>query len=245
MRIVLATNNANKVQELKTMLKECSSVSGVSCISDTGLAFVPQETGGTFEANAMQKAVETAEFLAKNGYDKAMIVADDSGLEIDALGGEPGVDSALYMGRETPYTIRNARIIELLADVPDEKRTARFVCVIACIMPCGEKHMFRGKIEGIIAREQRGENGFGYDPIFLVPEYGKVMAELSSEEKNAISHRWRALGQIVEMLDAQDTPLDTFDYELAKRADNDTATETIAFDEIIDDLGIGCDELQG
>jgi XTP/dITP diphosphohydrolase len=206
MLIILATNNPNKVQELKNLLRSEKEFPReeefprVVSLSDLGLVFVPAETGSSFEANAKQKATETAAFLRAQNRDgfivvenDFIVVADDSGLEIDALGGEPGVDSANFMGRETPYAIRNAKIIERLADVPDDRRTARFVCVIAVVFADGKSFHVRGEVNGVIAREQKGENGFGYDPIFFLPEYNKTTAELSEDEKNAISHRGIAL----------------------------------------------------
>ena len=127
-------------------------------------------------------------------------MADDSGLEIDALGGEPGIYSARYMGEDTSYDIKNQNLIDRLEGIPEEKRTARFVCAIACAFPDGRILTSRGTMEGLIAHEIRGENGFGYDPIFSLPQYGKYSAELSSDEKNAISHRGEALRRIREVL---------------------------------------------
>ena len=128
-------------------------------------------------------------------------MADDSGLVVDALHGEPGVYSARWMGEDTSYRIKNAEIIRLLAGVPEEKRTARFVCAIACVFPDGRELVEEAVYEGIIGYEERGENGFGYDPIFYVPEKGRYSAELSPEEKNAISHRGKALRAMRKRLD--------------------------------------------
>ena len=122
-----------------------------------------------------------------------LVLADDSGLEIDYLDGKPGVQSARFMGHDTPYSIKNKKILEMLEGVPEEKRTARFVSVIAAAFPDGRTVTARGTIEGIIGYEIKGENGFGYDPIFYIPELGKYSAELSLEEKNKISHRGKAL----------------------------------------------------
>ena len=128
------------------------------------------------------------------------MLADDSGLVVDYIGGEPGIYSARYMGEDTSYRIKNQNLIDRLEGVPDEKRTARFVCVIAAAYPDGTVKTARGTMEGIIGYEERGENGFGYDPIFFLPEYGCSSAELSMEEKNKISHRGKALRAIKEVL---------------------------------------------
>ena len=128
------------------------------------------------------------------------VLADDSGLEIDALGGEPGVDSANYMGRETPYDVRHERILELMADVPEKQRAARFVCVIAVMTPDFGVKTFRAVVDGRIAAKPAGGGGFGYDPIFFVPELGATTAELSKEQKNAISHRGKALRMALDFM---------------------------------------------
>lgn len=129
-----------------------------------------------------------------------IVLADDSGLEIDYLNKEPGIYSARYMGEDTSYHIKNANLIERLEGVPDEKRTARFVCAIAAAFPDGRRETVRATMEGCIGYEEKGENGFGYDPIFYLPEYGCTSAELSMEEKNRISHRGKALRLIKEEL---------------------------------------------
>ena len=130
----------------------------------------------------------------------ALVLADDSGLEIDYLNGEPGVYSARYMGEETSYRIKNRNLLERLKGVPEEKRTARFVCVIAAALPDGRVLTARGTIEGIIGYEERGEGGFGYDPIFFLPEYGSSTAVLTMEKKNELSHRGKALRAMKEEL---------------------------------------------
>ena len=129
-----------------------------------------------------------------------LTLADDSGLEIDALNGEPGIYSSRYLGEDTSYVKKNSVILERLKDVPEEKRSARFVCAVAAAFPDGQTKVIRGTMEGIIGYEIKGENGFGYDPIFYLPQYGKYSAELSSDEKNAISHRGEALRRIREVL---------------------------------------------
>ena len=153
-----------------------------------------QIDGKTFEENAIIKA----EAIRK--MTNCLVLADDSGLEVDYLDKAPGIYSARFMGEDTSYRIKNKAIIDKLAGVPDEKRTARFVCAIAAAFPDGKTITRRGTIEGIIGYEERGENGFGYDPIFFLPEYGKSTAELSPEEKNTISHRGNALRLIKEVI---------------------------------------------
>ena len=157
------------------------------------------EDGETFEENAMIKASAIAQALREDGV-QAVVLADDSGLEVDYLNKEPGVYSARYMGEDTSYTVKNANLIQRLEGVPDEERTARFVCVIAAVFPDGRKFATRAAIEGRIGYEERGQNGFGYDPIFYLPEYGKYSAELDPEEKNRISHRGKALEEMKKVL---------------------------------------------
>ena len=152
------------------------------------------EDGKTFEENAVIKAKAICEMTGE------IVLADDSGLEVDYLNKEPGVYSARYMGENTSYRIKNASLIQRLEGVPDEKRTARFVCVIAAAFPDGTVKTVRGTMEGRIGYREEGENGFGYDPIFYLPEYGCSSAVLSMEEKNKISHRGKALRAIKEEL---------------------------------------------
>ena len=152
------------------------------------------EDGKTFEENALIKA------KAVCGACGEIVLSDDSGLEVDYLNKEPGIYSARYMGEDTSYHIKNASLIERLSGVPDEKRTARFVCAVAVVFPDGREMVLRRTMEGRIAYEEKGENGFGYDPIFFLPEYGCTSAELSPEEKNRISHRGKALRAIREFL---------------------------------------------
>lgn len=146
------------------------------------------EDGTSFLENAVIKAKAVAACA-----EGAIVLADDSGLEVDYLNKEPGIYSARYMGEDTPYSIKNANIISRLEGVPEEKRSARFVCAIACVLPDGKVLDSQAAIEGRIGYEEKGGNGFGYDPIFQVPEYGRSTAELSEEEKNQISHRGKAL----------------------------------------------------
>lgn len=166
-------------------------------MKEAGLAPDIEENGTTFEENARIKAYAVAQALAgQDGSRERVVMADDSGLEIDYLNGEPGVYSARYLGEETPFSEKSADLLRRLKNVPEEKRTARFVCAIASVFPGGEEVNARGTIEGRIGYELRGDNGFGYDPIFYLPEYGRTAAELSDEEKNRISHRSRALEQM-------------------------------------------------
>jgi XTP/dITP diphosphohydrolase len=152
------------------------------------------EDGKTFEENALIKARAVCK---ASGH---LALADDSGLEVDALGKEPGIYSARYMGEDTSYDIKNQNIIDRLSGVPDEERTARFVCAMAAVFPDGTEKTFVRNMEGRIGYKIAGENGFGYDPIFYLPEYGKTSAEISPEEKNAISHRGQALRALADYL---------------------------------------------
>lgn len=190
-RIIFATGNENKMKEIRMILQGlCVDGEPVEIVSmkEADVVVDIEENGASFQENARIKA----EAVWKCATD-AFVMADDSGLEIDYLNKEPGIYSARYLGEDTSYHVKNKTLIERLDGVPDEKRTARFVCAIACMVPGGECLETQGTIEGRIGYEERGENGFGYDPIFYVPEYGKSTAELSAEEKNKISHRGNAL----------------------------------------------------
>lgn len=193
-KIIVATGNQNKMKEIREIIKR-DDIEFVS-LKDEGLQDIEiVEDGKTFEENAVIKA-KTIAHITKN-----IVIADDSGLEVDYLDKAPGVYSARYMGQDTPYTIKNNHIIELLKDAKGEERSARFVCVIACVMPDGETFTTRGTIEGRIGYEEKGENGFGYDPIFYLPERGCTTAELPPEQKNEISHRGRALKAMYKKLE--------------------------------------------
>ena len=157
------------------------------------------EDGKSFEENAMIKASAIAELPEVRAMD-AIVLADDSGLEIDALNKEPGVYSARYMGEDTSYDVKNKNLIDRLDGVPKEKRTARFVCAIAAVLPDGRELVTRQTMEGYIGWEPEGENGFGYDPIFYLDEYGCSSAAISPEQKNAVSHRGKALRAMKELL---------------------------------------------
>lgn len=186
-RIIFATGNAGKMKEVRMILGEL----GIPVLSmkEAGIAADIVENGKSFEENAVIKAEAIRDLTA----DGDIVLADDSGLEIDYLDGAPGIYSARFMGEDTYYTIKNTALVEKLAGVPEEKRTARFVCAIACAFPDGHTITTRGVMEGIIAQEIRGENGFGYDPIFYLPEFGCTSAEITPEQKNEVSHRGKAL----------------------------------------------------
>lgn len=196
-RIIFATGNTGKMREIRMIMADL----GLEILSmkEAEINADIVEDGTSFEENAMIKARAIADALSKRG-ERAIVLADDSGLEVDYLNKEPGIYSARYMGEDTSYTIKNANIIERLEGVPDEKRTARFVCVIAAVFPDGKDYCCRATIEGIIGYEEKGENGFGYDPIFYLPEYGCYSAELSPDEKNRISHRGKALEAMKEII---------------------------------------------
>ena len=180
-RLLIATNNPGKVAEFRQMLDGC----GWELVTpgELGIDLEVEESGQAYAENATMKAVSFAEASG------LLALADDSGIEVDALDGQPGVFSARYAGVDRTDEERVEALLEELAGVPDEERTARFRCVIAIAGPEGAVELMEGTVEGRIAREPRGENGFGYDPVFLLPERGLTTAELPPEEKNAISHR--------------------------------------------------------
>ena len=191
-KIIFATGNEGKMKEIREILGDLGYE--ILSLKEAGVDVDIVEDGETFEENAIIKA--TAVMKATG----SIVLADDSGLEIDYLNKEPGVLSARYMGENTSYRIKNQILIDRLDGVPDEKRTARFVCVIAAAFPDGRVETRRGTIEGRIAHEPAGENGFGYDPIFYYPEKKMTTAQLSPEEKNKVSHRGKALRLIKEVL---------------------------------------------
>ncbi|MCL2407751.1 MAG: RdgB/HAM1 family non-canonical purine NTP pyrophosphatase [Defluviitaleaceae bacterium] len=189
MKIIFATKNQSKIREIREIMEEEGLNINLVSMEEAGYTFDTPETGATFEENAVIKA--RAVCVASG----CIALADDSGFEVDFLNKNPGVDSANYMGRETPYLVRNNHILDLMKNVPTDSRTARFVCVIAAALPPnGEEVLLtRATIEGLVADKVFGENGFGYDPIFYFPEKGKTTAEMTMEEKNAVSHRGKAL----------------------------------------------------
>ena len=191
-KIIFATGNKDKMREIREIMQDCDVE--IISMKEAGIDPEINEDGATFEENAMIKAKAVAEFT------DAIVLADDSGLEIDYLNKEPGVLSARYMGEDTSYNIKNQSLIDRLEGVEKEKRTARFVCAIAAVLPNKEVLVTRQTMEGYIGWEQEGENGFGYDPIFLVKDMTKTMAELSESEKNKISHRGKALNAVLEYI---------------------------------------------
>ena len=191
-KIIFATGNKDKLREIKEILSDCDV--DIRSMKEAGINVDIVEDGKTFEDNALIKARAIA------AHTDAIVLADDSGLEIDYLNKEPGIYSARYLGEDTPYSVKNANLIQRLEGVPEEQRTARFVCAIAAVLPDGRELTTRAAIEGRIGYDEKGKNGFGYDPIFYVPEFGKTTAELTEEEKNQVSHRGKALQLMKEEL---------------------------------------------
>lgn len=191
-KIIFATSNEGKMKEIRSILEE----PGITVLSmkEAGIDIEVEENGLSFQENAIIKARAIGEICGE------IVLADDSGLEVDYLNKEPGIYSARYMGEATPYSVKNKNIIERLEGAPDEKRSARFACSIACYFPDGSIETTYGTIEGMIGYEEKGENGFGYDPIFFVPEYNCTTAELSLEQKNELSHRGKALREMKEII---------------------------------------------
>lgn len=184
-KIVFATGNEGKMREVRLILQDLGFP--VLSMKEAGVSLDIEENGTTFAENAMIKARAVWE---KTG---GIVLADDSGLVVDYLGGEPGVYSARYLGEDTSYEIKNQAIIDRLVDAKEEERTARFVSAIAAVLPEGSELVTEGTVEGLIAHEPAGNGGFGYDPIFYLPEYGVTSAEIPIEKKNEISHRGKAL----------------------------------------------------
>ncbi|MCH5260354.1 MAG: XTP/dITP diphosphatase [Lachnospiraceae bacterium] len=200
-RIIFATGNAGKMREIREILGDMGME--ILSMKEAGIDADIVEDGTTFEENAVIKAKAVAQLLKESAgkeQDSVVVLADDSGLEIDFLNKEPGIYSARYMGEDTPFSVKSRNLIERLEGVPDEKRIARFVCAIAAVWPEGEVTVTRGVVEGRIDYEEKGDNGFGYDPIFYVPEFECTMAQLTDEQKNQISHRSKALEAMKEEL---------------------------------------------
>ena len=198
MKLVLASRNAKKIGELRTMMQELLPEAEVLSLDDIGYVGDIEENGETFEENALTKA----RVAASGGY---IGIADDSGLTVDALGGEPGVYSARYAllnnyagGHDDEAN--NQLVLEKLRDVPDEQRGAAYVCCVACVFPNGEFFTVRGEVRGRMLREYHGNGGFGYDPMFYYEPFGKTFAEVTPEEKNAVSHRGVAMAKFAEEL---------------------------------------------
>ena len=191
-KIIFATGNKDKMKEIRMILSDLDVE--ILSMKEAGISVDIEENGTTFEENALIKAKAVA------AYTDAIVLADDSGLEIDYLNKEPGVYSARYMGEDTSYTIKNQNLLDRLNGVPKEQRTARVVCAIAAVLPDKETLVTRETIEGYIGFEPQGENGFGYDPIFYVDEYNCSTASLPPDKKNEMSHRGKALRAMKEAL---------------------------------------------
>lgn len=191
--MIFATGNQGKIKEIKAILGDIGEE--IISMKEAGIDIDIVEDGSSFEENAVIKAKAVMQLTGQ------LVLADDSGLEVDALGGEPGIYSARYLGEDTSYEIKNRNIIERLEGVEGEARSARFVCVIAAAFPNGDVVTTRGTIEGVIAKEPAGENGFGYDPIVYVPEYKMTTGQMEPEAKNAISHRGKALCAMKKILE--------------------------------------------
>ena len=191
--MIFATGNMGKMKEIKAILGDIGEE--ILSMKEAGIDMDIVEDGSTFEENAIIKAKAVMERTGQ------LALADDSGLEIDTLNKEPGIYSARYMGENTPYEIKNSNLIERMKGVKGKDRSARFVCVIAAAFPDGEIITTRGTIEGVTAEEPAGENGFGYDPIVYVPEYGMTTGQMDPDAKNAISHRGKALTAMKKILE--------------------------------------------
>lgn len=195
-KIIFATTNEGKLKEIKLILQDLNY--DIISMKEAGIDIDIVEDGQTFEENAIIKAKAIMELTGE------IVLADDSGLEVDALNKEPGIYSARYLGVDTPYSIKNQYIIDKLKGKVNEERSARFVCAIALVYPSGEVITRRATIEGIIADREAGANGFGYDPIFYIPEFNCTSSELTLEQKNKISHRGLALEAIKEVIWSKD-----------------------------------------
>lgn len=191
-KIIFATSNENKMKEIRMILKDLPAE--ILSLKEAGIQADIVEDGTTFEENALIKARTISRIT------DAIVLADDSGLEVDYINKEPGVYSARYLGEETSYHVKNQSLIDRLAKARGEERSARFVCVIAAVFPDGRECVTKGTIEGRIGYEEKGMNGFGYDPILYVPEYKMTTGEMDPEQKNRISHRGKALEKMKKEL---------------------------------------------
>lgn len=194
-KIIFATTNQGKMNEIRMIMKDCAVP--IVSLKEAGIEADIVEDGSTFEENAIIKAKAIMELTG------CLTLADDSGLEVDYINKEPGVYSARYMGEDTPYSVKNQSIIDRLKGAEGEQRSARFVCAIAACFPDGRILTTYGTIEGQIGYEEKGENGFGYDPILYVPKYGKTTGEMTAEFKNEISHRGISLRKMWEKLQGE------------------------------------------
>ncbi|MBQ8053151.1 MAG: RdgB/HAM1 family non-canonical purine NTP pyrophosphatase [Lachnospiraceae bacterium] len=204
---IIATGNKGKIREIRDIITDPDAE--VLSMREAGVEADPDETGTTFEENALIKARAVSALICQKTEDgtlsfdptdtQIIVMSDDSGLVVDALGGEPGIYSARYLGYDTDYNYKMEQIMKRMEDVPEEERTARFVAAVAAIFPDGTEHVVRGTMEGVIAHSINGQNGFGYDPFFYLPEYGKTSAEITEEEKNEISHRGKAFRAMIAL----------------------------------------------
>lgn len=204
--IIFATGNENKIREIREILIDPEI--SIRSMKQAGIAAEPEENGSTFEENALIKARAVAknfhahENVRLSKDTPVVIMSDDSGLCVDAMDGAPGIYSARFMGHDTDYTVKMNAILEKLENVPEEKRTARFVAAVAAVLvdENDQEFVLRRAMEGRIAHSIRGVNGFGYDPFFYLPEYGRTSAEIAPDEKNAISHRGKAIRAMMDVL---------------------------------------------
>ena len=204
-QIIFATGNKGKIREIKEIVKDSDHKDRIEVLSmrEADVEAEPDENGADFEDNALIKARAVYDLLQSRPVPEdtvRIVMSDDSGLVIDSLGGAPGVHSARYMGYDTDYRLRMEHILELMKDIPEEQRSARFVAAVAAVLPDGQSRVVRGAMEGRIGHSIAGENGFGYDPFFYLPQYGMTSAEISPEEKNKISHRGQALRKMLTEL---------------------------------------------
>ena len=207
--IIFATGNKGKIREIRDIITDPDTE--VLSMKEAGVEADPDENGTSFEENALIKARAVAELIRRQKNEGTLsfdtedtqvtVMSDDSGLVIDALGGEPGIYSARYLGYDTDYNYKMEQIMKRMENVPDPERTARFVAAVGAVFPDGSEHVVTGAMEGMIAHGIYGLNGFGYDPFFYLPEYGKTSAEITEEEKNAISHRGKALRSMIALFD--------------------------------------------
>ncbi len=192
MEIILATNNKGKVREMKEIMEGAGIE--VYSLKDKGIEIEVEEDGTTFEENAFKKANEVAKLSG------IITVSDDSGLEVYALDMRPGIYSARYAGENATSRERNMKLLDEMKDVPDGERGARFVSAVAIVFPDGKSEIFRGEVEGEILREEKGDGGFGYDPLFFYKPFNKTLAEVSLEEKDKVSHRGKAFEKLKQYL---------------------------------------------
>lgn len=197
-KFILASNNKHKIKEIKEILKDFDL--DILSLDEAGIDIDVKEDGKTFEENSFKKANEIREYLLSRSYSDFIVMADDSGLEVDYLNGEPGIYSARYAGEHGNDSRNNEKLLDKLSGVKREDRKANFVCVIVAVTDKGEKIVSEGKSHGLILEDLSGSEGFGYDPLFFVPEYNKTFAEMTPDEKNAISHRGRALDMLKDSL---------------------------------------------